>query len=40
MISGNSQAKVLDRDGYEVLECMKGDQYIMDMSHTKVNNIQ
>lgn len=35
VISGNSQAKVLDRDGFEKLECVKGDQYIADMSRTK-----
>ena len=34
--AGNSQPKVLDRDGYEVLECPKGDQYIVDMKNTKV----
>lgn len=35
IISGMSQAKVLDRDGHEVMECVKGDQYIADMSRTK-----
>ena len=35
VISGNSQAKMLDRDGFEKLECVKGDQYITDMSKTK-----
>lgn len=35
VISGSSQAKVLDRDGFEVLECVKGDQYISDMAKTK-----
>lgn len=35
VVSGNSQAKVLDRDGFEKLECVKGDQYIADMSKTK-----
>ena len=30
------QAKVIDRDGFEVLECVKGDQYIVDMANTKV----
>ena len=34
-ISGCAQAKVLDRDGHEVMECIKGDQYIMDQSNTK-----
>lgn len=33
--AGNSQAKVLDRDGFEIYECAKGDQYITDMSKTK-----
>lgn len=36
MVSGNAQAKVLDRDGFNVMECVKGDQYIVDMANTKV----
>lgn len=36
VVSGNSQAKVLDRDGFNVMECIKGDQYIVDMANTKV----
>lgn len=36
VVAGNSQAKVLDRDGFQVLECIKGDQYIVDMVNTKV----
>lgn len=35
VVSGNAQAKVLDRDGFEVMECVKGDQYIADMARTK-----
>ncbi|XP_047540300.1 gastrulation defective protein 1 homolog [Vanessa atalanta] len=35
VVSGAAQAKVLDRDGFEVLECVKGDQYINDMAKTK-----
>lgn len=35
VISGSAQAKVLDRDGFEVMECIKGDQYITDMARTK-----
>lgn len=35
LVSGSSQAKVIDRDGYEKLECVKGDQYITDMTKTK-----
>ena len=35
VIAGNAQAKVLDRDGYEKAECVKGDQYITDMAKTK-----
>lgn len=34
--SGNAQAKVLNRDGLNVMECIKGDQYIVDMANTKV----
>ena len=29
------KAKVVDRDGYEKAECVKGDQYITDMARTK-----
>ncbi|XP_054613357.1 WD repeat-containing protein 70 [Dunckerocampus dactyliophorus] len=35
VVSGNAQAKVLDRDGFNVMECIKGDQYIVDMVNTK-----
>uniref|UniRef100_A0A8C1S6J1 Uncharacterized protein n=1 Tax=Cyprinus carpio TaxID=7962 RepID=A0A8C1S6J1_CYPCA len=35
VVAGNSQAKVLDRDGFQVLECIRGDQYIVDMANTK-----
>lgn len=40
VVSGSSQAKVIDRDGFEVMECIKGDQYIVDMANTKVSMIQ
>lgn len=29
------KAKIVDRDGYEKAECVKGDQYITDMARTK-----
>uniref|UniRef100_A0A3Q3WIY2 WD repeat-containing protein 70 n=1 Tax=Mola mola TaxID=94237 RepID=A0A3Q3WIY2_MOLML len=35
VVSGNAQAKVVDRDGFNVMECIKGDQYIVDMANTK-----
>ncbi|XP_018494037.1 WD repeat-containing protein 70 [Galendromus occidentalis] len=35
VVSGNAQAKVLDRDGLLVLECPKGDMYITDTAKTK-----
>ncbi|KAH3695028.1 WD repeat-containing protein 70-like [Dreissena polymorpha] len=35
VVAGNSQAKVLDRDGHEKFECKKGDQYLADMGQTK-----
>ena len=35
VISGNSQAKVLDRDGHEILECVKGDPYVVDVGRNK-----
>lgn len=34
--SGNAQAKILDRDGFEAMECVKGYQYLFDMAKTKV----
>lgn len=40
VISGNSQAKLLDRDGFEKMECVKGDQYISDMTKTKGHTAQ
>lgn len=33
--AGNAQAKVLDRDGHEKMECPKGWQYIADMAKTE-----
>ncbi|XP_065648647.1 WD repeat-containing protein 70 [Hydra vulgaris] len=33
--TGNAQPQVLDRDGHQVYECKKGDQYIVDMKNTK-----
>lgn len=33
--AGNAQAKVMDRDGHQIFECKKGDQYIVDMKMTK-----
>ena len=36
VVAGNAQAKIIDRDGFEVMECIKGDQYIHDMANTKV----
>lgn len=35
VISGASQAKVLDRDGFEKVETVKGDVYITDQARTK-----
>ncbi|GAB1607133.1 WD repeat-containing protein 70-like [Argonauta hians] len=35
VIATNAQAKVIDRDGFEKMECVKGDQYIADMANTK-----
>ena len=37
VVAGNAQAKVIDRDGFEMMECPRGDQYINDMARTKVN---
>ncbi|EMR08550.2 hypothetical protein PNEG_03031 [Pneumocystis murina B123] len=33
-ISANSQAKILDREGEEISECVKGDPYLRDLKHT------
>lgn len=35
VVSGAAQAKVLDRDGFEQLETVKGDMYITDQAQTK-----
>ena len=35
VIAGNSQPKILNRDGKEIAECIKGDMYIKDMNQTK-----
>lgn len=37
VIAGNAQAKVIDRDGFEKFECVKGDQYLVDPASTKVS---
>ena len=37
VVAANAQAKVYDRDGHEVLECVKGDQYLNDMYNTAVS---
>lgn len=36
VVGANAQAKVLDRDGFEVMECKKGYQYIVDQASTQV----
>ena len=38
--AGNSQPKVLDRDGTDVLECIKGDQYVLDQTRNKGHTAQ
>ncbi|KAJ6263938.1 Coronin-2B [Drechslerella dactyloides] len=35
VIPSCAQAKVFDRDGYELVEFVKGDQYLRDMNNTK-----
>ena len=35
VVPGSSQAKVLDRDGHEILECVKGDPYVVDIRRNK-----
>ncbi|XP_074640598.1 WD repeat-containing protein 70-like [Tubulanus polymorphus] len=35
VVAGNSQAKIIDRDGFEIMECPKGDQYLTDQARTK-----
>ncbi|OQR79423.1 WD repeat-containing protein 70-like [Tropilaelaps mercedesae] len=35
VVSGNSQPKVLDRDGFTQMECPKGDMYLTDMAKTR-----
>ena len=35
IVSGSQQAKVYDRDGIEIYECVRGDMYLHDMAKTK-----
>ena len=35
VVSSGAQAKVLDRDGHQVLECLKGDQYLLEQKNTR-----
>ncbi|XP_071536300.1 WD repeat-containing protein 70 isoform X2 [Panulirus ornatus] len=35
VVAGSSQAKVYDRDGIELFECVRGDMYLHDMAKTK-----
>jgi hypothetical protein len=37
VIGGNAQAKVLDRDGHTLFECVKGYVFITDKANTKVS---
>eukprot|EP00038_Savillea_parva_P010730 m.192365 g.192365 ORF g.192365 m.192365 type:complete len:745 (+) comp18623_c0_seq1:220-2454(+) len=34
LCTGNAMPKVLDRDGFDVAQCLKGDQYFNDLSKT------
>jgi WD40 repeat protein len=36
VVPGSSRAKVLDRDGHELFECLKGDPYVVDVRRNKV----
>ena len=38
--AGNSQPKVLDRDGTDLMECVKGDQYVLDQTRNKGHTAQ
>lgn len=35
VVAASSQAKVLDRDGHQLLECIKGDPYVIDVGRNK-----
>ena len=35
VVAANSQGKILDRDGHEILECVKGDPYVVDVGRNK-----
>ena len=39
VVAANAQAKIIDRDGFEVMECVKGDQYLVDQASTKVRQL-
>jgi len=40
VVAANSSPKVLDRDGGELMECIKGDQYVLDQSRNKGHTAQ
>jgi len=35
VVAGDAQPKVLDRDGGEIFQCVKGDQYVLDQTRNK-----
>lgn len=35
VVGGSAQAKVLDRDGHELFQCVKGDPYVVDVRRNK-----
>lgn len=35
VVSASAQPKVLDRDGHQVMECLKGDQYMLEQKLTR-----
>ena len=35
VVAANSQAKILDRDGHQLSECVKGDPYVIDVGRNK-----
>jgi len=35
VVAGDSQPKIMDRDGGEIFQCVKGDQYVLDQRRNK-----
>ena len=35
VVAGSAQPKIISREGKDLVECLKGDQYLQDLKNTK-----